>query len=158
MHQISTARLRDSSRPSPNGGIVTHQIAAYAANPLFGDCKNWVIENNPFRRPVRPQDLEQYSFTEPVSADALGSGSGLCAQRMLLNIYETELTFLPAAKFAGVECVHMDVDVLRVQLAQHRRLAGAGLRMPLRGGASAGEQRERKLLVRRFGQTTRCLE
>ena len=125
MAQVATAHLRDSSRPSPNGGIVTHQIAAYAANPLFGDSKNWVIENNPFRRPVRPQDLEQYSFTEPAGADALGSGSGLCAQRMLLNIYETELMFLPAANFAGAR------NDFRLFYSNENRLAGETIRPTL---------------------------
>ena len=103
MNQNASARSNLANLPSMRGGNLAQHITAYAANPLFGDSNDWILENNPFRRPVRPQDLDQLSFAEPVDADAFCSASGLSAQRMLFNIYETDLMLLPAANFAGVK-------------------------------------------------------
>lgn len=75
-------------------------IELYAARPLFGNTSEWIIRDNPYRRPVDWETVQQVDFGAPLSkAEILGNGA-LAAQRMLLNIYETDLIFLPASGFA----------------------------------------------------------
>lgn len=75
-------------------------IELYAARPLFGDTAEWVIRDNPYRRPVDWKTVRQLDFSRSLKkAEILGS-SALAAHRMLLNIYETDLIFLPANDFA----------------------------------------------------------
>ncbi len=125
MNQIATARsLVSCPPPSPSGSVGQH-IAAYAANPLFGNIDSWVVENNPFRRPVRPQDVNQYSFTQPISGETLSSATGLAAQRMLLNVYENDMMFLPENGFAGAW------NDYRLFYSHENRLAGEMIRPTL---------------------------
>jgi hypothetical protein len=74
-------------------------IDLYTARPLFGDAQEWIIRDNPYRRPVDSKTIQQLDFSSSLSkAESLGS-SALAAHRMLLNIYETDLIFLPANDF-----------------------------------------------------------
>src|SRR5919107_5046582 len=76
-------------------------IERYAASPLFGNTAEWLIRDNPYRRPVDWETVQQLDFSGTLSkAEILGS-SALAAHRMLLNIYETDLIFLPASDFAS---------------------------------------------------------
>lgn len=85
----------------PQPGEVKALIELYAARPLFGDTSAWVILDNPYRRPVDQKAVRQFDFGQPLAqADALAA-SGLAAHRMLLNIYETDLVFLPDNDFAA---------------------------------------------------------
>ncbi len=70
-------------------------LAQYASSPLFADVDHWLIDNNAFRRPVRPQDLHLFDFATPLSEEQALSASNLTANRLLLNIYEQDLVFLP---------------------------------------------------------------
>ena len=76
-------------------------IDLYAARPLFENTSEWIIRDNPYRRPVDPRTIQQLDFSTSLSrAEILGT-SALAAHRMLLNIYETDLIFLPASDFAN---------------------------------------------------------
>ena len=76
-------------------------IDLYAARPLFGNTAEWIIHDNPYRRPVDWETVQQLDFSGTLSkAEILGAGA-LAAHRMLLNIYETDLIFLPASDFAN---------------------------------------------------------
>ena len=76
-------------------------IDRYAARPLFGDSATWIIQDNPYRRPVDWKRVQQLDFRRSLEkAEILGT-SALAAHRMLLNIYETDLVFLPANDFAS---------------------------------------------------------
>src|SRR5215216_6660328 len=76
-------------------------IELYAARPLFENTSEWIIRDNPYRRPVDQKTVQQLDFSSSLSrADMLGT-SALAAHRMLLNIYETDLIFLPAGNFAA---------------------------------------------------------
>lgn len=80
---------------------VWRYVRLYAANPLFGYHKEWVIEDNPYRRPVDQQAVARHDFGRPLKrGEALGA-SALTAQRMLFNVYETDLVFLPEKDFAA---------------------------------------------------------
>ena len=75
-------------------------IELYAARPLFDNTPEWVIRDNPYRRPVDSRSIQQLDFDNSLTrAEILGT-SALAAHRMLLNIYETDLIFLPANNFA----------------------------------------------------------
>ena len=76
-------------------------IERYAARPLFENTSEWIIRDNPYRRPVDLKTVQQLDFSTALSrAEILGT-SALAAHRMLLNIYETDLIFLPANDFAS---------------------------------------------------------
>lgn len=76
-------------------------LQLYASRSLYSDSAEWVIKDNPYRRPIDRKLVQDTDFSKPlVKADALGS-SALAAHRMLLNIYETDLIFLPDNNFAA---------------------------------------------------------
>jgi|ETN01SMinimDraft_1059929.scaffolds.fasta_scaffold344265_1 hypothetical protein len=47
---------------------VHREIYAYAANPIFGQCNSFIIEGNPYCRPIRPQDLADQDFDDRMVA------------------------------------------------------------------------------------------
>ncbi|MEV6395080.1 hypothetical protein AB0M39_09940 [Streptomyces sp. NPDC051907] len=54
-----------------------------------------VNEANPFRRPVRPHDLKFLDYGVPLPEDEALRLSGLLGHRMLRNIYDADLLFVP---------------------------------------------------------------
>ncbi len=84
-----------------SGEDVHRFIRHYAGNPLFDNTAEWVMRDNPYRRPVDRERVAQFDFSRPLSRAEFGTGSALAAQRMLLNIYETDLIFLPEKNFAA---------------------------------------------------------
>lgn len=70
-------------------------VRRYAANPLFGYLRQWVIADNPYRRPVDQRAVAEHDFSRPLKREEAFSASALAAQRMLFNVYETDLVFLP---------------------------------------------------------------
>lgn len=80
---------------------IQRYVRLYAANPLFGYLNQWVIADNPYRRPVDQQTVTQHDFGKPLRREEAFSSSALAAQRMLFNIYETDLVFLPDKDLAA---------------------------------------------------------
>lgn len=76
-------------------------IELYAARPLFDNTPEWIIRDNPYRRPVNSQAIQQLDFSRPLERTEVLDASALAAHRMLLNIYETDLIFLPASDFGA---------------------------------------------------------
>lgn len=68
-------------------------------NEFFADANphELVIENNPFRRPTRVKDSRYIDFDVPLLIGDLESNENLSTQRILLNIYEMGMVFLPGA-------------------------------------------------------------
>jgi mannose-6-phosphate isomerase-like protein (cupin superfamily) len=54
------------------------------------------MEDNPYRRPVRPQVLRHMDFEQVLGRADILTYSSLAANRLLLNIYESDLVLLPA--------------------------------------------------------------
>ncbi|HXQ69832.1 MAG TPA: iron-containing redox enzyme family protein [Pyrinomonadaceae bacterium] len=76
-------------------------VELYVARPLFDDSAEWLIRDNPYCRPIDRESIQQFDFSRALSkSEALGA-SALAAHRMLLNIYETDLIFLPEKNFAA---------------------------------------------------------
>ncbi len=72
-------------------------VAQYLANPMFRAARyeELVLDDNPYRRPVRPDDIGLVNFSKPLSRSNFSQLSSLMAHRMLLNIYDTEKLLLP---------------------------------------------------------------
>lgn len=72
-------------------------VRAFAANPAFraAEWAELTTEADPYRRPVRPADLGWLDYgTELAPAEVLKL-SGLLGHRMLRNIYDADLLYLP---------------------------------------------------------------
>ena len=76
-------------------------IGLYAANPLFRNSREQLIEDNPYRRPIDPELVRGMDFSKPLTRNETFSRSALAAHRMLLNIYEADLVFLPENNFGA---------------------------------------------------------
>lgn len=76
-------------------------IELYAARPLFDNTPEWIIRDNPYRRPVNWNAVQQLDFSRPLTRTEIRGANALAAHRMLLNIYETDLIFLPESNFAA---------------------------------------------------------
>jgi hypothetical protein len=91
-----------ASRWSPvsvwrEGADPNEVIRSYAANPALRSATGSELVNhtNPFRRPVRREDLQFLDYRGVLHPDRLLSLRSLLGHRMLLNIYEAEPLFLP---------------------------------------------------------------
>ncbi|HEX8556985.1 MAG TPA: iron-containing redox enzyme family protein [Pyrinomonadaceae bacterium] len=80
---------------------VSRYVQLYAANPLFGRHGEWVIADNPYRRPVELPDGAARDFGRPLKKEEAFGAGALAAQRMLFNVYEADLVFLPEKDFAA---------------------------------------------------------
>lgn len=74
-------------------------VKAFVADAPFraATVDELINESNPFRRPVRPDDLDFLDYATTLPAEETGSLSALLGHRMLLNAYEIDLIFLPVA-------------------------------------------------------------
>jgi hypothetical protein len=61
-----------------------------------------VLEDDFFRRPLRPEDLDFLDFARPVSEGAFSALSSLMSQRILLSINEAEEVLLPSTAPANM--------------------------------------------------------
>ncbi|WP_119343684.1 iron-containing redox enzyme family protein [Facilibium subflavum] len=71
--------------------IFKFYLEKYVTNPLFQYHK----ELTPYHRALRAADLLSTDFEKPLSFNELTSNEYLQAHRVLLNIYEQDLVFLP---------------------------------------------------------------
>src|SRR6185369_9385588 len=102
---VATAPVREPSIGLSGTWSQSHEIKTlierYAARPLFGNTSEWLIRDNPYRRPIDWETVQQLDFGAPLTRTEVLGASALAAHRMLLNIYETDLIFLPAGDFAS---------------------------------------------------------
>lgn len=81
-------------------------VRAFAANRAFRAAERHELSTtaNPFRRPVRPDDLEWLDYGKPLRACDARMLSALLGHRMLRNIYDGDLLYLaPTADPAVAE-------------------------------------------------------
>jgi hypothetical protein len=71
-------------------------VKAFAANVAFraAEWEELTTENNPYRRPVRPDDLAWLDYSKPMPVAKVLRLSGLLGHRMLRNIYDLDQLFL----------------------------------------------------------------
>ncbi len=99
MDQVNAVLLPQvSSQMSPEETQALLKL--YVANPVFRSAtdQELIIQDNPYRRAVRPQDLEFLDYRKPpLKAHQVLYLRALIGHRMLFNIYETDLVFLPSS-------------------------------------------------------------
>lgn len=80
----------------PNPNDANDVVKAFARNPAFqaAEWEELTTEDNPFRRPVRPDDLAWLNYSEPLPVRKALRLSALLGHRMLRNNYDTDLLFL----------------------------------------------------------------
>ena len=76
---------------------LSEKIKKYASAPLFFDASDdeVIILGNPYRRPTRTFDNDFINYTKPLTSLNQASNSALSTHRHLLNIYESDMLFLP---------------------------------------------------------------
>ncbi len=75
-------------------------LNSYAANPVFANVEDWFIDDNPYRRPVRPAVLKYQNFEKCLRKNDYNNYSALAAHRLLTNIYESAFVYLPRRHLA----------------------------------------------------------
>jgi hypothetical protein len=74
-------------------------VKAFAANSAFraAEWEELTTEGDPYRRPVRPDDLAWLDYAKPMPVEKALRLSALLGHRMLRNIYDADLLYLPPA-------------------------------------------------------------
>lgn len=88
-----TTQLSDNAADfvlSSNAEALTHYCGATA----FAQPRGFYTQS-PYERPSRPQDVTDTIISTRLTSDQLSNSQHLLAQRLLLNIYEQDLVFLP---------------------------------------------------------------
>ncbi|MCA1216989.1 hypothetical protein [Streptomyces sp. 8L] len=90
---LEHAEILDGLDPSDTNGIVK----AFAANTAFraAEWEELTTEENPYRRPVRPDDLAWLDYSKPMPVAKALKLSALLGHRMLRNVYDSDLLYLP---------------------------------------------------------------
>lgn len=93
----TTKLTRESAYDGSNAEA--EALALYAQADAFAQPSSFYT-SSPYRRPSRPQDINDSLLTENLKSNQLSSSHHLLAQRLLLNIYEQDLVFLPKPPMA----------------------------------------------------------
>ena len=88
---------------APDGDFMQEAVRTYLASPVFRAARyeELVLDDEPYRRPVRPDDLRLVDFSSPLSRENFAQLSGLMGHRMLLNIHDAARLLLPRTPSAG---------------------------------------------------------
>src|SRR5882762_8335412 len=84
-------------RPESEEPVNPHDVVkAFSRNPAFraAEGEELTTEENPFRRPVRPDDLAWLNYSKPMPVEKVLMLSGLLGHRMLRNIYDADLLYV----------------------------------------------------------------
>lgn len=100
--------MTTTSAPRPQAVAIPRELfrdalLRFGSCPLFGNTEEWLMEDNPYRRPVRPQVLRHMDFEQVLGRSEITTYSSLAANRLLLNVYEADLVLLPAHGLAQHE-------------------------------------------------------
>jgi hypothetical protein len=99
-------------------------IAEFAENPLFSDASEdeMILLGSPYRRPTRNFDNRFINFDKPLGKEELASNGSLSTHRLLLNIYESDMLFLPkdgsSAALASMRRFYSHENSLRAERAR----------------------------------------
>ncbi|MFG2296977.1 iron-containing redox enzyme family protein [Streptomyces sp. NPDC048603] len=85
--------------------------------PQFRSTNKPFILDNPYHRPMNPDALQALDWGRPLTQETFASNDSLLANRLLMNVYESDALFLPEAglsKFESefVDFYHQDSKVL----------------------------------------------
>jgi len=142
--------------PAIDGELMREAAESYLGNPVFRAARyeELILDDNPYRRPVRPGDIGLVDFSAPLSRADYAQLSGLMGHRMLLNIYDAGKLLLPrrptAEKWRDYEQFYAERsrflgDLIRPYLETHLfGFVRAGARRPeaLTAARAIGRARE----------------
>ena len=57
-------------------------VVRYASNPIYHDNPEWVVDDNPYRRQLRPQVLPHLDLSRPQQRNEVLHYPDLAAQRL----------------------------------------------------------------------------
>ncbi|WP_462188595.1 amino acid adenylation domain-containing protein, partial [Frankia sp. CcWB2] len=80
-------------------------VRSFASNPAFrpAEWEELTTEDDPYRRPVRPADLAWLDYGTALGPEDTLKLSGLLGHRMLRNIYDADLLYLPPNRNAAAD-------------------------------------------------------
>lgn len=95
-------------------------VRAFAANAAFraATAEELTTADNPYRRPVRPADLEWLDYSRPMPEEKALLLSALLGHRMLRNAYDADLVYLAPRRSEAA-----DADAARFYSVENRVLA-----------------------------------
>ncbi|CAN95352.1 Cupin domain hypothetical protein [Sorangium cellulosum So ce56] len=101
-----------------------HSIQQYLSSPAF-DLPADLLPKTPWNRPFRRQDLGSVDLLGPLAARELSTNRSLAIHRILLNIYEQSMLFLPQRRFESHDLPSFRAfyDPDNVALGQSNRVA-----------------------------------
>ncbi|MDI3283865.1 iron-containing redox enzyme family protein [Polyangium sp. 15x6] len=76
-------------------------LEEFGESNLFADIETWLVEDNPYRRPLRPHVFKYLDFGKPLAREELLTYTSLTACRTLLTIYESDFILLPRRDLAS---------------------------------------------------------
>ncbi|TDP92862.1 iron-containing redox enzyme family protein [Labedaea rhizosphaerae] len=82
---------------------VSQQITSYADNDVYRPQPAPYVVDNPYRRPLDRARLAGIDWQRPLTEDRFTSDDSLLANRLLMNIYESDSMFLPIDGLRGKE-------------------------------------------------------
>ncbi|OHV29650.1 peptide synthetase [Pseudofrankia sp. EUN1h] len=96
------ARQVEAARLGPGAHAL---VRSFASNPAFrpAEWEELTTEDDPYRRPVRPADLAWLDYGRPLRPEEVLKLSGLLGHRMLRNIYDADLLYLPPNRNQAAE-------------------------------------------------------
>jgi hypothetical protein len=93
LFQMTTQGLKDRAK-------------AFCEVPLFKNEDSFVLNGNPFTRPLRGHVLEGVDFDQCLAKKDILSAASLAANRILFTVYELHYLLLPKTHFEGVWLSH----------------------------------------------------
>ncbi|ONH32647.1 peptide synthetase [Pseudofrankia asymbiotica] len=115
------ARRVEAAQDGPGAHAL---VRSFASNPAFrpAEWEELTTEGDPYRRPVRPADLAWLNYGRPLRPEGVLKLSGLLGHRMLRNIYDADLLYLPPSRNGAADRDAADfygeANRLRAALAQ----------------------------------------
>lgn len=82
---------------------VTPLVVDFVGNSAYRPHATPYIVDNPYRRPLHRDRLAAVDWQQPLTEDAFVSDRSLLANRLLMNVYESDAMFLPVDGLRGKE-------------------------------------------------------
>ncbi|GGU04163.1 MULTISPECIES: iron-containing redox enzyme family protein [Streptomyces] len=89
--------MTTSTSPDSAFGNLTEESVRYSRLSQFRSTSEPFIPNNPYHRPLNPERVAELDWSRPLDEETFASDRSLLANRLLMNVYESDALFLPAA-------------------------------------------------------------
>ncbi|MQY11225.1 hypothetical protein SRB5_13400 [Streptomyces sp. RB5] len=84
-------------------GVLADESVRYSHAPQFRATNKPFVPDNPYHRPLDPERVAAVDWSRPVTEETFASDRSLVAHRLLMNVYESDALFLPAAGLGRFE-------------------------------------------------------